>query len=204
MMSNDLLTYQKPFFLNWKNKLGSVDVSQDSFEKWLFLQVSGVIFGGKTGELLILKKDFFTLPFDGFPDHICSFCNSWSLKYSVLVMNGSSLKVIIYREEAVNQRLKKASKKILHCHLKYPFGLCAQSFFRELSTRWRKSGRIPHEIGIALGYPFKDVWGFMGLNNFRCNGSCGWQIFGDPEPSIRTRARFENARRRAELLLQAA
>ncbi len=203
-MNTDLLKIHKPFFLKWKNKLGSADVSQDSFERWLFIQTSGVIFGGKSGELLILKKDCFDIHFDSCLGHIGSFCKSWKLKYSILVMNGSTLKFIIYREEAVNLRLKRASKRILHCHLNYPFGLNAQSFLHEISERWKSSGRIPHEIGIALGYPLKDVWGFMGLNNFRCNGSCGWQIFGDPEPSIKTRARYENARRRAELLLQAA
>lgn len=203
-MNTEIPNVQKHVFLKWKNKLGSVDVSQDSFERWLFIQASGVIFGGKSGELLILKKDCFRLPFDNCLEHISSFCKSWKLRYSMLVMNGSTLKLIIYREEAVNLRLKKASKKILHCHLKYPFGLSAQSFLHELSVRWQSSGRIPHEIGIALGYPLKDVWGFMGLNNFRCNGSCGWQIFGDPEPSKKTRARYENARRRAEQLLRAA
>lgn len=203
-MNTEIHNVQHPVFQQWKNKLGSTDGMQDSFERWLFIQVSGVIFGGKSGELLILKKDCFHIPFDNALEHIGSFCKSWKLRYSVLVLNGSSLKIIIYNEEAVNLRLKKASKKILHCHLKYPFGLSSQSFLHELSARWQSSGRVPHEIGIALGYPLKDVWGFMGLNNFRCNGSCGWQIFGDPEPSIKTRARYKNARRRAELLLQAA
>ncbi len=203
-MKTDVIEFQQSLFRKWKNKLGSVDAAQNSFERWLFIQVSGVIFGGKSGELLILKKDFFDTPFDCCLDHIGSFCKSWNLKYSALVMNGNSLKCIIYREETVNQRLKQASKKILHCHLKYPFGLSAKTFLHELSVRWQTSGRIPHEIGIALGYPLKDVWGFMGLNNFRCNGSCGWQIFGDPEPSMKTKARYENARRRATLLLQAA
>ncbi len=203
-MHTDVLKLQKPVFLKWRNKLGSVAIPQDSFERWLFVQVSGVIFGGKTGELIILKKDFFNISFGNYQEHIGSFCKSWQLNYSILVVTGSSIKFIIYKEEAVNLRLKRASKKILHCHLNYPFGLSAHSFLYEISERWQKNGRIPHEIGIALGYPLKDVWGFMGLNNFRCNGSCGWQIFGDPEPSKKIRARYENARRRAEQLLQAA
>lgn len=203
-MNQGMPNLRKPVFLEWKNKLGSVDASQETFERWLFVQVSGVLFGGKAGELLIVKQDFFNMSLDGCLGHVGSFCESWKLKYKMLVMTGHSLKFIIYRENAVNLRLKRASKRILHCHLRYPFGLCAQTFLHELARRWQESGRIPHEIGIALGYPLKDVWGFMGLNNFRCNGSCGWQIFGDPELSIKTRARYEDARRRAECLLQAA
>ncbi len=203
-MNTETPTTHTPVFQEWKNKLDSSDMSQSSFERWLFLQVSGVILGGKSGELLILKKEICEVPFDRCLDHIGCFCTSWGLSYSLLVMNGRALKFIIYNEQAVNLRLKSASKKILHCHLKYPFGLSAKTFLLELSRRWQQNGRIPHEIGIALGYPLKDVWGFMGLNNFRCNGSCGWQIFGDPEPSRRIRARYENARKRAEMLLRAA
>ncbi len=203
-MNTETSTIHSPAFQEWKNKLNSSDMPQSSFERWLFLQVSGVILGGKSGELLILKKEIIDMPFDACLDHIGSFCKSWRLSYSLLVMNESSMKFIIYNEQAVNQRLKTASKKILHCHLKYPFGLNAQTFLTELSKRWTESNRIPHEIGVALGYPLKDVWGFMGLNNFKCNGSCGWQIFGDPVPSRKTRAQYEHARRRAEMLLQAA
>ena len=42
-MNSDIPNVQKPVFQKWKNKLGSADVSQDSFERWLFVQVSGVI-----------------------------------------------------------------------------------------------------------------------------------------------------------------
>lgn len=203
-MNKDVPKFHKPVFLKWKNKLGSVDNLQEFFERWLFVQVSGVLFGGKTGELLIIRKGFFNMPLDSCLGHVGSFCVSWGLQYKMLVMTGHSLKFIVYREDAVNLRLKRASKRILHCRLRYPFGLNAKTFLHELASRWQESGRIPHEIGIALGYPLKDVWGFMGLNSFRCNGSCGWQIFGNPEPSIKTRARYEDARRKAESLLQAA
>ena len=204
MIDNDLLKLHKSVFLDWKNKLGSVDSPQESFERWLFIQASGVLFGGKTGELLIVKKDFFSMPLECCLIHADSFCESWGLKYKMLVMTYGSLKFIVYREDAVNLRLKRASKKILHCHLRYPFGLNAHTFLHELAKRWQENGRIPHEIGVALGYPLKDVWGFMGLNKFRCSGSCGWQIFGDPEPSMKTRARYADARKRAECLLRAA
>ena len=44
-----------------------------------------------------------------------------------------------------------------------------------------RSGAVPHEIGIVLGYPLKDVAGFMGISRreFSCQGP--WKIYGNPE-----------------------
>ncbi len=203
-MKKDASNRHKPVFLEWRKNLVMAEDSREAFERWLFIQGAGVLFGGKTGELLIMKKDLFPLPVDRYCAYAESFCASWGLCYRLLVVSEQSLKLIIYRECAVDRRLKRASKKFLHCYLRYPFGLNARRFLDEVSLRWEKTGRIPHEIGIALGYPLKDVWGFMGFRSFRCSGSCGWRIFGDPAPSMRIRARYDDARRRAEYLLKAA
>ncbi|SNB45811.1 DUF3793 family protein [Geobacter sp. DSM 9736] len=43
---------------------------------------------------------------------------------------------------------------------------------------------FPHEIGVLLGYPLKDVLAFMGRINlpFTCQGP--WRIYGDPMRSL--------------------
>ncbi|ASQ91000.1 hypothetical protein CHL67_08785 [Prosthecochloris sp. GSB1] len=204
MTNKNVSNHHCPVFAEWKKKLVAEDCSGNAFERWLFVQAAGVLYGGKTGELLIVKKEFFPLTEELCRSIIDSFCSSWGLDYKVLVVTSHSLKLIVYSESAVNRRLKRASKKFLHCYLRYPFGLDAVRFLEEVGCRWEETGRIPHEIGIALGYPLKDVWGFMGFRSFRCSGSCGWQIFGDPEPSVRIRSRYEDARRKAEYLLKAA
>lgn len=47
-----------------------------------------------------------------------------------------------------------------------------------------KSERFPHDIGIFLGYPLKDVAAFMGWSKlpFACQGP--WKMFGDPRKSL--------------------
>lgn len=189
---------------NWKQELLGADSRQVDLERWLLIHASGVLFAGKPGELVILKKDIFGLNPAISLDTVLSFCLVWGMEYRVLEDSGHSLKIIIYKTALVNRRLAAASKKILHCVLKYPFGLDSNLFFREISSRWQTSGLIPHEIGIALGYPMKDVWGFMGITADPCSGTCGWRIFGDPEPSIRKKARYEKARLLAAQYLKAA
>ncbi len=189
---------------NWKQELFCADIRQANLERWLFIHVAGVLFAEKPGELVILKKDLFGLDPEISLKTVLSFCRAWETDFRLLDDTGQSLKIIIYRAVSVNKRLSSASKKILHCVLKYPFGLDSDMFFTEIASRWRAYGSIPHEIGIALGYPMKDVWGFMGITSDPCSGTCGWRIFGDPEPSIRMKARYEQARLLASEYLEAA
>ena len=43
---------------------------------------------------------------------------------------------------------------------------------------------FPHEIGFFLGYPIKDVYGFMGLCELPVAGSGTWKMYGKLESSI--------------------
>jgi len=55
-------------------------------------------------------------------------------------------------------------------------------------------GQIPHEIGIFLGYPVKDVAGFVGLHSLPVTCQRLWKIYGPPQKSLLLAERFENAR----------
>ena len=59
----------------------------------------------------------------------------------------------------------------------------ASAVLDQLSIRFH-SGRIPHEIGVILGYPLKDVAGFMGWASLPVTGQGPWKIYGDPRPSL--------------------
>ena len=51
----------------------------------------------------------------------------------------------------------------------------------QLSARLREQEDFPHEIGVFLGYPLRDVMGFIQHQgqNFTC---CGlWKSYGNPE-----------------------
>jgi len=58
-----------------------------------------------------------------------------------------------------------------------------------------KSDTFPHEIGIFLGYPLKDVAAFMGWIKlpFSCQGP--WKMFGNPSASLRLAETFRACRR---------
>ena len=66
-------------------------------------------------------------------------------------------------------------------------GLLAQ-----LALRLKTQPEFPHEIGIFLGYPLRDVVGFIENRgqNFTCYGF--WKSYGDP---VETQACFDRYRR---------
>lgn len=51
--------------------------------------------------------------------------------------------------------------------------------------------KIPHEIGVFLGLPLKDVRGFMGDTSLKYSCSQGWKIYNDKEPSISLFKQYE-------------
>lgn len=189
---------------NWKIKLDAQKKSAVLFEHWLFMHTAEVLFAGKPGKLLIIKRGSFDQPPEETLQIIGSFSRSFALKFNILLENARTIKVIFYNEAAVDRRINCIPKKILHCRLRYPFGLRSESFLKELGKRWFESGTTPHEIGIVLGYPLKDVWGFMGISSEPCSGSCGWRIYGNPLPSLKKRARYDHARTLAATYLRAA
>jgi hypothetical protein len=58
-----------------------------------------------------------------------------------------------------------------------------QEILRELQGRCTAS-EFPHEIGAILGYPLKDVAGFMGWVKLPVTHQGPWKIFGDPRSSL--------------------
>jgi len=189
---------------DWKVRLKTIDAGQADFEKWLFEQISRVLFGDKSGELLKLDKNSFSFSLVEMVDFTKAFCAIWDVEMMILNCKGNTCKLIVYNRVQVDRRLNKASRRKLNGSLGYPKGVTSKTFLVEVSQRWELTGKIPHEIGIALGYPLKDVWGFMGLTTQKCSGCCGWQVFGDPRPSMKLHTKFENARRKAAFFLHAA
>lgn len=61
----------------------------------------------------------------------------------------------------------------------------------ELKRRLEARQDFPHEIGLFLGYPPEDVWGFMELGP-DCSKCCGcWRVYGDEENARRLFAQYK-------------
>jgi len=183
--------------VHWKTRVEQLPAPLSEFEKWLFVSLASVLFGGKAGELLSLPTQQFGLSPAERLARLAQLVEHWGLAQQVMYGSSTSTTVIIYREHTVREVLRQISPCVLSCELGYASDDQPAVFLSEVARRWRERGAIPHEIGLALGYPIKDVLGFMGLLPLDCSGCCGWRIYGNPADSLTLSRSYAEANRRA-------
>ena len=61
----------------------------------------------------------------------------------------------------------------------------------ELSKHLRKDSKFPHEIGLFLGYPVKDVVGFMNDSRKGVQYTGFWKVYGDKDSALATFDRYK-------------
>jgi hypothetical protein len=171
-------------FSPWKARKAVSTTCETPFEEWVFVQAAGVLFAQKAGELLTLTVEQFTLPLARRLACLDRLAAQWDFACQVVQQNAVSSKVVLYRPDMVHARLREVPPGILCGTLGYACTITPDAFVAEVGRRWQEQGSIPHEIGLALGYPVKDVLGYMGLQPLDCTGCCGWRIYGDPAPSF--------------------
>ncbi|MBI1921745.1 MAG: DUF3793 family protein [Geobacter sp.] len=112
-----------------------------------------------------------------------------------LVDRGDSVLLLLYSPSALEGLLRKPNAAAVLKRAGYADFTAPESALNELASRF-SGGEFPHEIGVFLGYPLKDVAGFMGWVHipFTCQGP--WKIYGDPRESLRLAETFRCCRKR--------
>lgn len=108
----------------------------------------------------------------------------------ILKQNNANLVVLFFREENLSRALEDPETAAFLAEYGYQSG----AELPELQRRCRENRDFPHEIGAFLGYPLKDVIGFI-ENPTEClalpRGM--WRVAGDPEASQEIMERFRSA-----------
>lgn len=117
-----------------------------------------------------------------------------------IVDRGGAVLLLLYSPSAIKALLERPNVAAVLKRSGYEDLSCHELVLDELAMRV-KSLDFPHEIGVFLGYPLKDVAAFMGLVQipFSCQGP--WRIFGNPRDSLQLAETFRCCRiRMAERL----
>ncbi|WP_302812453.1 DUF3793 family protein [Victivallis vadensis] len=85
----------------------------------------------------------------------------------------------------------------------YPATQELEPLLEELIARCRSGREFPHEIGIFLGYPLKDVRGFI-ENSAACLAVPRglWRVAGDPAESLRVMEQYRCAEQTIQSVLE--
>lgn len=106
------------------------------------------------------------------------------LDFIVLQTGERALLLLCYNAGHLERHLSHAGIRALLQKAGYGADAPCESLLKQLCRRVGENGSFPHEIGLFIGYPAKDVAAFMGLVTlpFACQGP--WKIYGDPVRSL--------------------
>ena len=160
---------------------------RDCLASFLVLELAEVLQGEKPANLVCLAnkrrscgRNLYLL----WQEHGQALLEESGLRVRVLADRGSSILLLLYCPVALGSLLGQKSVNVILGKAGYREPADQAKVLDELESRMAGEG-FPHEIGVFLGYPLKDVVGFMGWAQlaFTCQGP--WKIFGNPAQSLR-------------------
>lgn len=184
--------------LAWQDVAGRFDDPRECLASFLALETAEVIAGEKPANLLGIAnrrrpcgRNLYAL-WKEWGEEVLA---ESGLAVRELADRGDSVLLLIYRPEALGELVRRPSATAVLARAGYGDVSNLDSVLGELASRMEGES-FPHEIGVFLGYPLKDVAAFMGLVRipFACQGP--WKIFGDPRESLRLAEVFRCCRAR--------
>jgi hypothetical protein len=115
------------------------------------------------------------------------------LRVRQMAQRDNAVLLLIYHEENLAELLARKNVATFLGKAGYADPSDLGTTLTQLQGRMGGDG-FPHEIGVFLGYPLKDVAGFMGLAPLPVTGQGLWKIFGPPEKSLQLAETFLDCR----------
>ena len=155
------------------------DISR-TFEAVLVRQCAPTLAGMKPGSIFCFNHS----PLEVSRQKVCQWNKQlapFGLTVQILLERPGSDSVIVfvYRHDRLEQLLSDDAYRNFLSEAGYA-GMDLNGLLAQLAYRLRTQPEFPHEIGVFLGYPLRDVIGFIENRgrNFTC---CGfWKSYGDP------------------------
>lgn len=102
--------------------------------------------------------------------------------------------VIAYRRSVLEKHLSVRQNKAFLSRFGYGDAETVAEYLDILRTRLNCDS-FPHEIGVFLGYPLRDIYCFINSRDDGCLLNGEWKVYHDAEGAARMFGRFEACRR---------
>ena len=180
----------------WSNISTHFSETLDCFTAYLAMEAAEVVEGAKPGNLVNLvnrQRPCGLNPYQLWKQFGPDLLADTGLRAFELADRNDSLLLYLYRPDLLESLLKRRGVAIILQRQGYLNQEDLAAILGQLQLHIA-SGPFPHEIGIFLGYPLKDVLAFMGTIQlpFACQGP--WKIYGDPAPSLELACRYRDCR----------
>ena len=107
------------------------------------------------------------------------------LRVLPLRYSGQRVLIYVYRPSHLTRDLQDELANALLTERGYPC-LTPERRILHLMERLKESAEFPHEIGLFLGYPPEDVYGFIANKPDSCICTGFWKVYGNAEEAKKT------------------
>lgn len=175
------------------------DADRKEALRFLLVKTAAVRSGVKPGELLRVRHCYKSQtradsPFSFTRDDVLKILK---LDYVRLRVEDDSSLVLFFHRDALRRAVSTPENSATLQRCGYPATVDLKHFLRTLYQRFSVE-KFPHEVGVFIGYPAKDVVGFIEKNRPRTPCRCPWTVFGDATESLL----LSNLYRQTELFAQ--
>ena len=163
------------------NKSCYENKSNSIYIKRILEMIGAVILGSKPAEIINVPgsnedKKIKLSQIESFFSH-CS-----RITYRIITTHDGGKRVLFINEKSMEKVLSNKRCVNFLKFVGYSSDYELNEYMDELVFRLQ-SEEFPHEIGVFLGYPLKDVLGFMGYGKNELVEIRNWRIYGDKEVS---------------------
>ncbi len=180
------------------------EIHRKDLLRFLLLKTAAVRSGIKPGELLRVRHCYRSRNSEGF--QFCLYRRDileiLCLDYSEVRIDAESSLVLFYHPSAMRAALSDAENLAVLKKCAYPETGDPDVLLAFLRDRFSRE-KIPHEVGVFLGYPAKDVVGFMEKLPRTPVHRGDWSVFGDARESVSRMNLYRRAEALAGRLLDA-
>ena len=106
--------------------------------------------------------------------------------------NGRVL-LYVYRPSMLKKDMENETARAMLCEQGYKFQH-VDCGVAQLAKRMKQSDDFPHEVGLFLGYPPEDVFGFIHHREKGCKCVGDWRVYGDEGKARKTFARYKKCK----------
>lgn len=173
--------------------------------RFLLVKTAAVRRGVKPAELLRVRHCYAGVDAEGL--RVCLYRHDiyeiLGLDYVELKVEESSSLVLFYNPPCLSDTLYERQNSRWLGELGYPVNGSVKELLAELVRRAAKEG-MPHEVGVFIGYPLKDVDGFMRKVPSTPVHNGLWRVYGSVRESFALMRRYAREEELARSVLDAA
>ena len=162
---------------------------QQCFSSWLLRQLAPTLLGSKSATVLSLQDTPCCNAFSEWQEKGPALLASSPLDFLVLRELTDRTIVLYYQAASIKSLLRRRCNKEFFLRRGYPLASGLEAVLQHLKLRFAEIS-CPHEVGLLLGIPLKDVIGFMQLRCPLQDCPGPWKVYCHPEGSRRLMRRF--------------